>query len=243
MDEHGSYRIMIVEDDAKLSALLAGELRRYGFDVVETAGDANVKEEYLRHRPHLILLDVNLPRYDGFYWCRHLRTVSKAPIIFISARSDDLDQVRALEHGGDDYLVKPFNLELLVAKVRSSLRRAYGEYAPAQDDPVLYVAGLELNKGSGVASYGGRSVELTPREFRLLECLARRPGQIVSREELLEALWDDVEFVEDNTLSVNVARVRRRLTELGLENAIETKRGQGYRLNWPALSEKGGREG
>lgn len=233
MDWHGDYRIMIVEDDAKISDILAGELRRYDFDVVEVGGDANVKEAYMTYRPHLILLDINLPRYDGFYWCRQLRTVSKVPILFISARSDDLDQVRALEHGGDDYITKPFNLELVVAKVRSSLRRAYGEYAGGGDDSLLYVSGLALNKATNEISCGGRTVELTPREFRLLECLARRAGQIVTRTELLEALWDDVEFVDDNTLTVNVTRVRRRLAELGLEDAIETKRGQGYRLALP----------
>lgn len=231
MDGHIAYRIMIVEDDAKISAILAEELRRYGFEVVETAGDANVKEAYLGHRPHLVLLDINLPRYDGFYWCRQLRTVSKVPIVFVSARADDLDQVRALEHGGDDYITKPFNLELVVAKVRSTLRRAYGEYAPGRDDLLLHVRGLTLNRADNRVSFEGRHAELTPREFRLLACLAERPGEIVTRAELLEALWDDMEFVDDNTLTVNVTRVRRRLAELGLLDVIETKRGQGYKLN------------
>lgn len=231
MDGLVGYRIMVVEDDAKISAILAEELRRYGFDVIEASGDANVKDAYLHHRPHLILLDINLPRYDGFYWCRQLRTVSKVPIIFISARADDLDQVRALEHGGDDYITKPFNLELVVAKVRSSLRRVYGEYALGRDDQLLHVQGLILNRTTNRVSYEGRDVELTPREFRLLLCLAERPGEIVTRTELLEALWDDVEFVDDNTLTVNVTRVRRRLAELGLVDVIETKRGQGYQLN------------
>lgn len=231
MDRQAEYRIMIVEDDAKIAAILADELCRYGFQVVRTAADADVKEAFLAHRPHLVLLDVNLPRYDGFYWCRQLRTVSKAPIIFISARADDLDQVRALEHGGDDYITKPFNLELVVAKVHSSLRRAYGEYAAGRDDRLLHVKDLVLDRTNNNVSCGGRRVELTPREFRLLACLAERPGEIVTRAELLEALWDDMEFVDDNTLTVNVTRVRRRLAELGLPDVIETKRGQGYRLN------------
>src|SRR5690554_384135 len=225
------YRILIVEDDAKIAAILAGELRRYDFEVVEARGDVNVKDVFLEHRPHLVLLDINLPRCDGFYWCRQLRTVSKVPIIFISARADDLDQVRALEHGGDDYITKPFNLELVLAKVRSSLRRAYGEYALQRDDALLHVKGLVLNRAANEVSWNDRLIELTLREFRLLECLAQRAGRIVSRAELLEALWDDVEFVDDNTLSVNVARVRRRLAELGLPDVIETKRGQGYRLH------------
>lgn len=231
MDGHTNYRIMMVEDDAKIGAILADELRRYGYQVIETGGDANVKEAFLAHRPHLVLLDINLPRYDGFYWCRQLRAVSKVPIIFISARADDLDQVRALEHGGDDYITKPFNLELVLAKVRSSLRRAYGEYALGRDDELVHVGNLVLNRSNNEVSYKGRCVELTPREFRLLLCLAERAGQIVTRAELLEALWDDVEFVDDNTLTVNVTRVRRRLAELGLGDVIETKRGQGYKLN------------
>ncbi len=229
-DRPTAYRIMIVEDDAKLSAILGDELRRFGHEVVEIPGDENVKEAFAAYLPDLVLLDINLPRYDGFYWCRQIRTISKVPIIFISARSDDLDQVRALENGGDDYITKPFNLELVLAKVHSTLRRAYGEYALARDHDLVHVGELLLNKAKNAVSYKGRDVELSPREFRLLLCLAERPGEIVERAELLEALWDDVEFVDDNTLSVNVTRVRRRLAEFGLHDAIETKRGQGYRL-------------
>ncbi len=140
----------------KSRPLLADELRRYGYQVIETGGDANVKEAFLAHRPHLVLLDINLPRYDGFYWCRQLRAVSKVPIIFISARADDLDQVRALEHGGDDYITKPFNLELVLAKVRSSLRRAYGEYALGRDDELVHVGNLVLNRSNNEVTYKGQ---------------------------------------------------------------------------------------
>lgn len=231
MDERTDYRIMIVEDDAKIASILGDELRRFGYDVVDVVGDANVKEAFVSHRPDLVLLDINLPRYDGFYWCRQIRAISKVPIIFISARSDDLDQVRALENGGDDYITKPFNLELVLAKVRSTLRRAYGEYALAREHDLIHVNDLILNRAKNLVSYKDREVELTPKEFRLLLCLAQRPGEIVERGDLLEALWDDVDFVDDNTLTVNVNRVRRRLAELGLHDAIETKRGQGYRLN------------
>lgn len=230
-DGRTAYRIMIVEDDAKLSGILGDELRRFDYDVVKVAGDGNVKEAFIAHRPDLVLLDINLPRYDGFYWCRQIRTVSKVPIIFISARADDLDQVRALENGGDDYITKPFNLELVLAKVHSTLRRAYGEYALARDHDLVHVGDLIFNRTKNLVSYKGRETELSPREFRLLMSLAERPGEIVGRTELLEALWDDVDFVDDNTLTVNVTRVRRRLAELGLHDAIETKRGQGYRLN------------
>jgi len=228
-----SYRIMLVEDDEKIAAILAGELERYGYNVVKAKDFSRVKEEFLAVRPHLVLLDINLPRFDGYYWCRQIRSVSKVPILFLSARSGDLDQVRALENGGDDYITKPFNLELALAKVKSALRRAYGEYALAAERSVLQAGDLLLNRTENRVSRGSASAELTPKEFRLLWTLAERPGEIISREELLEALWDDVDFVDDNTLTVNVARVRRRLAELGLPDAIETKRGQGYRLAVP----------
>lgn len=224
------YRIMVVEDDDKLAAILSEELRRFGYDVVRAIDPARVKEEFVACRPDLVLLDINLPRFDGFYWCRQLRTISKVPIIFISARSDDMDQVRALENGGDDYITKPFNLELAIAKIQSVIRRTYGEYALGGEPDVLWAGELWLDKSRNLAHYRGKEIELAPKEFRLLCALAERHGQIVERDHLLEALWDDVDFVDDNTLTVNVARVRRRLAELGLEDAIQTKRGQGYRL-------------
>lgn len=228
-----TYRIMLVEDDEKIAAILAAELERYGYGVVRTTDFSRVREEFLAVRPHLVLLDINLPRFDGYYWCRQIRSLSKVPILFLSARSGDLDQVRALENGGDDYITKPFNLELALAKVKSALRRAYGEYALAAERSVLQAGDLLLHRTENRVSRGSNAAELTPKEFRLLWTLAERPGEIVSREELLEALWDDIDFVDDNTLTVNVARVRRRLAELGLPDAIETKRGQGYRLVVP----------
>lgn len=233
MAEVRRYRVMIVEDDGKIASILAAELDRYGYDVILAYDYARIQEEFVAARPDLVLLDVNLPRYDGFYWCRQIRTVSRVPILFISARSDQMDQVRAIEHGADDYITKPFNLELALAKVGAAIRRAYGEYALNRAPDVLSAGGLLLDRSTNRASVGDRAVELSPKEFRLLWCLAARAGQIVAREELLEALWDDTEFVDDNTLTVNVTRVRRRLEELGLANAIETKRGHGYCLALP----------
>lgn len=228
------HRIMIVEDEAKIAGILQAELGRYGYDAVQAVDFARVDEEFLRHEPHMVLLDINLPKFDGYYWCRRIRTMSKVPIIFISARGGDVDQVRALESGGDDYIPKPFSLELVLAKVKSLMRRTYGEYALKDSTRVMMVGDLVIDADTNKISRGGAAVELTPKEFRLLASLARRPGAIVSRDELLETLWDDVDFVDDNTLTVNVARVRRRLAELGLADAIETKRGQGYRLLIPA---------
>lgn len=226
-----TYRIMLVEDDHKLARLLAGELERHGYGVVTLHRYDQVKQDFIANKPDLVLLDINLPLFDGFYWCRQIRTISKVPIIFISARAGDLDQVRALENGGDDYITKPFNMELVLAKVSSAFRRAYGEYALGREAEIAQIGDLMLNKTQNRVVHGTSEVELTPKEFRLLWCLAEHSGEIVNREELLEALWDDVDFVDDNTLTVNVTRVRRRLAELGLPEAIETKRGQGYRLN------------
>lgn len=224
---------MIVEDDPKIAGILGEELARFEYEVSYVDDPTRVKEVFVRMKPDLVLLDINLPRYDGFYLCRQLRTISKVPIIFVSARSHDLDQVRALENGGDDYITKPFNLELALAKVESAIRRAYGEYAIGRESDLISVNGLLLHRGRSRVSLHDREVELTPKEFRLLLCLVERHGEIVEREALLDALWDDVDFVDDNTLTVNVARLRRRLLELGLVDAIETKRGQGYRLVLP----------
>lgn len=230
MTTERTYRIMLVEDDRKIGQILAEELQRYGYATVSVQEFAAIREEFLAARPDLVLLDINLPRFDGYYWCRQIRQHSSVPILFISARAGELDQVRALENGGDDYITKPFNLELVLAKVRSALRRTYGEYASARETDLLQVGGLLLNRDTNRVTYNGIELELTPKEFRLLRLLAERVNQIVSREEILDALWDDVEFVDDNTLTVNVARVRRRLEEVGLPGAIETKRGQGYCL-------------
>lgn len=230
------YRIFLVEDDDKIRTILKDVLQKYGYDVVTAQDYSRVKEEFSALQPDLVLLDINLPRYDGFYWCRQIRTVSNAPIIFISARAGEMDQVMAIENGGDDYITKPFHFEVVLAKVKSVLRRTYGEYAlqSASVRDVYDVAGLYLYRDQHAVEWKGKRLELSKKEFLLLDCLARKVDQIISREELLDALWDDRDFVDDNTLSVNVTRVRRRLEQLGIENAIETKRGEGYRLvqNW-----------
>lgn len=224
------YRIMLIEDDEKIFRILADELERYGYTVFGVTDFARIKEAFTAGKPDLVLLDITLPRFDGYYWCRQIRTLSKVPILFISARSGEIDQVRALEQGGDDYMTKPFHIELVLAKVKSALRRAYGEYARGAEPNLLQAGDLLLNRAQNRVSRGEAQIELAPKEFRLLWCLVERAGEIVPREELLETLWDDVEFVDDNTLTVNVTRVRRRLADLGLPDAIETKRGQGYRI-------------
>jgi len=231
METAPGYRILLVEDDEKIARILKAELERYGHRVVVPSDLAHIKEEFLAQKPDLVILDINLPRYDGYHWCRQIRMHSTVPIIFLSARDQDVDQVRALESGGDDYISKPFSLELAVAKVNSLLRRTYGEYAWRQEPDVLQIDDVIINRSNNTVSRRGLRVELSAKEFRLLWLLAKREGEIVGRAELLEVLWDDVAFVDDNTLTVNVTRLRHRLAALDLDGAVETRRGQGYRLN------------
>jgi OmpR family two-component system response regulator YxdJ len=227
-------KILIIEDDPKIASLLQDHLEKYGYDAVITEQFESVTDLFKSVQPNLVLLDINLPSFDGFYWCRQIRQLSTCPILFISARSGEMDQVMALENGGDDFITKPFAYEVVTAKIRSSLRRAYGEYAPKikertveLNDLTLFVERMELGKGKDLVS-------LTKKEAALLETLMKRSPLVVSREVLLEKLWDDQSFIDENTLNVNVTRVRKKLQDLKIENAIETIRGAGYRLvpNW-----------
>lgn len=233
-------KILIIEDDPKIATLLQNHLQKYGYHAILTEDFDKIIDVFNREQPDLVLLDINLPSFDGFYWCRQIRKISTCPILFLSARSGEMDQVMALENGGDDFITKPFVYEVVTAKIRSSLRRAYGEYAPKVkeriielNDLTLFIERLELTRDK-------KRVTLTKKEAVLLEILMNRSPRVVSREILLEKLWDDQAFVDENTLSVNVTRVRKKLKDLDIDEAIETIRGAGYRLiaNW----ESGGNE-
>lgn len=230
------YKVMIVEDDPKLAALLDSHIRRYGDEGVIVNDFDHVLEQFQEVRPHVVLLDVNLPSFDGYYWCRQIRSLSTCPIIFISARSGTMDQLRALENGADDYITKPFHYDIVIAKIHSQLRRVYGDYASVSRERTVEKEGLVLFPERMELQLGEQSVALTKKETILLETLLGRSPRLVSRETILEKLWDDA-FVDDNTLSVNITRVRKRLAELGIEEALETVRGSGYRLNtaWKAV--------
>ncbi|MGC5771821.1 response regulator transcription factor [Paenibacillus pabuli] len=232
------YTIMIVEDDPKIAGLLKSHIERYGDRAVTVEDFEQVVQQFEQIKPHVVLLDINLPSYDGFYWCRQIRSISTCPIIFISARSGKMDQVMALENGADDYITKPFEHEIVMAKIRSQLRRVYGDYAVHHEERKVELDGLTVYLERLEMELGDRKIQLTKKETILLETLLRRSPKLVSRETILEKLWDD-SFVDDNTLSVNVTRVRKRLTELGITDALETVRGSGYRLNsnWKASSQ------
>ncbi|WP_088007836.1 response regulator transcription factor [Indiicoccus explosivorum] len=224
------HRIFIVEDDAKIAELLAATLRKYHYEV-RTAQDFDaITEEAAAFQPHLILLDINLPSYDGYYWCRQLRQETTCPVLFISARSGDMDQVFALENGGDDFITKPFHYEIVLAKIRSHLRRSYGEYAPKQEERVIQAGRLTLYLERLELQIGKQVIPLQKKECSILELLMQQYPKVVAREQLLEELWDDQAFVDENTLNVNMTRVRKKLSDYGVKSSIETVRGAGYRL-------------
>jgi DNA-binding response OmpR family regulator len=225
-----STRIYIIEDDYKIASLLAEMLKKYQYEVEIVKNFDEIIEECLAFSPHLILLDINLPSYDGYYWCRQLRQYTKCPIIFISARSGEMDQVFALENGGDDFITKPFNYEIVLAKIKSHLRRTYGEYSSRQEERTVQLGQLTLYLERMELHVKNEEIPLQKKECAILNLLMRESPKVVSREKLLEELWDDQAFVDENTLNVNMTRVRKKLAEYGVQSAIETVRGAGYRF-------------
>ncbi|MCY8975263.1 response regulator transcription factor [Bacillus atrophaeus] len=226
------YSILLVEDDTRIASLLCGHLQKYGYHVQIAEKLNQIKEEFTAMKPDLVLLDINLPYFDGFYWCRQIRTISNVPIIFISARTDELNQVMAIEHGGDDYITKPFHLEVVLAKIKSVLRRTYGEYSPSisQESKVVEIGELYIYPDKYEAEWKNNRMSFSQKEFQLLSIFVKEHKKIVTRDELLEALWDEIDFVDDNTLTVNVNRLRKKLENAGLQEVITTIRGKGYKF-------------
>lgn len=223
--------IYIVEDDTSISTLLKDYIERYGFQAVIVENFNNIMDEFDEISPSVVLLDVNLPKFDGFYWCTKIRQKSNVPIIFISARDSGMDQIRALESGADDYITKPFYYDVVIAKIKSYIRRAYGEYSPKLDERIVELDGLKFYPERLELKYKNKDLVITKKEGILLECLMKKYPKVVSRDYLLEKIWDDIEFVEENTLNVNVSRIRKRLYDLGIEDGVQTVRGVGYKLN------------
>ncbi|OKP77581.1 DNA-binding response regulator [Paenibacillus helianthi] len=221
------FKIMIVEDDSKIRTLITDILRKYSYEVVEVADFLQVEQIFEQELPHLVLLDLNLPYYDGFYYCRVFRRKTTVPIIVISARDEESSQVLSMELGADDFIVKPLNIQVLLAKIMAILRRNYGEYA-AKPEPEKEPLPIHLDDRNFSISCNGMVEELSKNEYKLLKKLMDKQDTIVSREELLEELWDDVHFVVDNTLTVNVTRVKSKLANLGFQDVIKVKRGVGY---------------
>lgn len=233
-------KVMVVEDDPKIAEYLRSYITKYGYDVFVAADFEQLMDTFRNYAPDLVLLDINLPSFDGYYWCRQIRLESICPVIFVSARTGEMDQVMALENGGDDFITKPFHPDIVMAKIRSQLRRAYGEYAAQQEERVLRNKGLELYPERLELKFGNTIVQLTKKETDIIESLMGRYPRVAGREDLLEKLWDEKTYVDENTLNVNVARVRKKFEELGIKDAVETVRGAGYRLcvTWDEDDEK-----
>lgn len=217
-------RIMIIEDNLELKGELISFLKRYGYDAFGPNNFENIVENILNETKDLVLLDINLPYYDGYYICREIRKVSNIPIIVVTSRDSDMDELMSINLGADDFITKPYNTEILLARIASVLRRAKGN--EIQD--ILEYNGLKLNLTNGTINFNENIRDLTKNEMKILNCLIKNKGKIVSREELMDFLWNSDLYIDDNTLSVNVTRLRKKLDEIGFEKAIETKRGLGY---------------
>lgn len=227
-------KILLIEDDIKLKKYIREYLGAYDYKVTTIDDFDNVMDIVERVNHDLIILDINLPKFDGFYYLRLIRKKYKTPVIILSARSDEGEQIRGMELGADDYVTKPFVIGILLAKINALLRRT-NEYTDICDSKMT-----KSNKDEGVLNlihesmklkYKDKIIELTKNEYRILNILLSNTGKVVTREEILEALWDDTVFVDDNTLTVNMTRVKKKLNDLGIDNAIVTKRGVGYVFN------------
>lgn len=219
------YRILIVEDDPVITETLCAYMGRWGMEARGVEDFQNVLREFAAFDPQLVLMDISLPFFDGYHWCADIRKISTAPILFISSAGDNLNILRALDAGADDFVSKPFDLSVLMAKVQALLRRAYDF---AGQSAYLTCGDLMLNTSDGAVTCRGQRAELTRNENRILTVLMENKGKIVSRDALMARLWETDSFVDENTLSVNITRLRRKLAAVGAEDLIKTRKGMGY---------------
>lgn len=219
------YRVFIAEDDPGIAGALKRHLEKWGLEVRCADDFSDVLGEFSAFSPHIVLLDVSLPFYNGYHWCSEIRKLSDVPIVFISSASDNMNIVMAMNMGGDDFIAKPFDLSVITAKIQALLRRAY-DLAGAVG--LIERRGAVLNTAEATLTYNGEKIDLTKNEYRILQLLMENRGKIVSRESLMNRLWETDSYVDENTLSVNVARLRKKLEKAGLEDFIATKVGMGY---------------
>lgn len=219
------YRILIVEDDLTIAGALVSHLRKWDYEADYVEDFKNVMERFGTFDPQLVILDIGLPFFNGFYWCQQIRQVSQAPIIFLSSLDDNMNIVMAMNMGGDEFIEKPFDLNVVTAKVQALLRRSYS-FGTASN--IMEYHGAVLNVNDAVLTFQNQKVNLTKNEFQILKVLLENVGKIVSRDRIIENLWDSDAFIDDNTLTVNVTRLRRKLEELGMTDVIRTKKGIGY---------------
>ena len=219
------YRIYLVEDDEVIAGLMKKHLESWGYQVDVVKDFTNVLGEFAKIDPQLVLLDLKLPFFNGFHWCEEIRKISQVPVIFVSSAADNMNMVMAMARGADDFIAKPFDLEVLVAKVQAILRRTYS-FGKASN--ILEHKGAVLNLGNGNLTVGDESLELTRNELKILQILFEHNGKAVSRDAIMTKLWENDSFVDDNTLTVNMTRLRKKLEGIGLKNFIVTKKGMGY---------------
>ena len=219
------YRIYIVEDDETIANLLQKNLNSWGYDVFCAEDFSSILQEFVRREPQLVLLDLKLPYYNGFHWCEEIRRISQVPVIFISSASDNMNIVMAMSRGADDFIAKPFDTDVLIAKIQALLRRTYSFGNPGS---LLEHKGAVLNPSKGVLTWENTDIELTKNEQRILEILFEHAGKTVSRDAIMTRLWESDSFVDDNTLTVNITRLRKKLDTAGLHDFIITRKGLGY---------------
>ncbi len=219
--------ILVVEDNLEVAKEIKINLEKWGMQVQLIEDFSNVLEEVVNRQPKLVLMDVNLPYYDGFYWCQQIREVSNLPILFISSRDSNMDVIMGINTGGDDYITKPFDIQVLLSKINALLRRAY-QYTDS--GALLYYNDAILDVDKCELRYQGKVLDLTKNENKILTLLIRNKGKVVTRDKIMLSLWNDDEFISDNTLTVNMTRLRGKMKEIGLDDAIKTKKGLGYMM-------------
>lgn len=219
------YKILIIEDDLTMAQAIQKEMTAWGNEAEYVQDFRNVMKTFAEYDPHLVLMDITLPFYNGYHWCSEIRKVSDVPVIFISSASDNMNIIMAVNMGGDDFIAKPFDLGVLTAKIQAVLRRTYDMSGKV---PVLEHRGAMLNLYDTCLTYEGKKISLTKNEFRILRTLMENKGRLVSRETLMTKLWETDDYIEENTLTVNIARLRKKLENAGLQDFITTKVGEGY---------------
>lgn len=219
------YKVFLAEDDDGIANAIIKRLSEWEFTVRRADDYRDVLGEFREFDPHIVLLDISLPFYNGFHWCSEIRRESKCPVMFISSASDNLNIVTAMNMGGDDFIAKPFDLSVMVAKVQAILRRSYDF---AENIGIITHKGAVLNTADATLKFNGEKIDLTKNEYRIMETLLENKGKVVSRERLMNRLWETDSYVDENTLSVNIARLRKKLEQAGLRDFITTKVGMGY---------------
>ncbi|GAA0076767.1 response regulator transcription factor [Clostridium sp. CTA-5] len=219
------YKILIVEDDITIASILKNHLCKWGYEAEIISDFNNVIDEFIKYDPQLVILDITLPFYNGFHWCTEIRKISKVPIIFASSASDNMNLIMAINMGADDFIAKPFDLNVVVAKIQALIRRTYSFQGKVN---ILESNGAVLNLGDTTLTYNDDKLELSKNEFKILQILFENKNKAVSRDDIMNHLWNSDSFIDDNTLTVNVTRLRKKLEDIGLKDFIKTKKGIGY---------------